>query len=77
MLASAREDYVLEVLDPALLPYDRYSPSRKVYLAFGLFAGGFLGVALVCTFVLWRNFHKALKNHALYPNKHLIVEVSS
>ena len=53
MLAKGREDFALEVLDPAVRPYDRFSPKRKKRVAFGIIAGGLLacmgliGIALI------------------------------
>lgn len=53
MLANGREEYALEILDPAVRPYDRYSPRRKRTVILGVIAGGLfscfalIGIALV------------------------------
>lgn len=41
MLANSRDQYVLEVIDPATLPFDRFSPAPKRLTVFG-FAAGFM-----------------------------------
>jgi len=67
MLASAKEEYVLEVIDPALLPFERYSPGRRTYLVLGSFAGGMLAVAMVFGQLIFNNMRAALSKHELYP----------
>lgn len=67
MLASAKEEYVLEVIDPALLPFERYSPGRKTYLILGCFVGGMLAVALVIGQLIYNSLRTALSNYELYP----------
>ncbi len=52
MLASARDEYVLEIIDPAALPYRSFTLSRKKRVVFGAIAGGLLGVFLVLARVL-------------------------
>ncbi len=52
MLASAREEYVLEIIDPAALPYRSFTLSRKKRVVFGAIAGGLLGIFLVLARVL-------------------------
>jgi uncharacterized protein involved in exopolysaccharide biosynthesis len=47
MLASARDEYVLEIIDPAALPYRSFTLSRKKRVVFGAIAGGLLGIFLV------------------------------
>jgi LPS O-antigen subunit length determinant protein (WzzB/FepE family) len=58
MLASAREEYVLEVIDPAALPYRSFNMSRKKKIVIGTVAGGLLATfALLATVMLmsmWR-----------------------
>ena len=58
MLASAREEYVLEVIDPAALPYRSFNMSRKKKIVIGTVAGGLLATfALLATVLLmsmWR-----------------------
>lgn len=67
MLANSKEDYVLEVIDPALLPFERYSPGRKTYLLMGFFAGACLAIALVFARVMLNNLQRALSKYAVYP----------
>lgn len=52
MLASAREEYVLEVIDPAALPYRSFTISRKKRVVIGAIAGLLLGTFAVLAFVL-------------------------
>ncbi len=47
MLANGREEYALEILDPAVRPYARHSPARKKLTVLAAFAGIFLSSALV------------------------------
>jgi uncharacterized protein involved in exopolysaccharide biosynthesis len=46
VLAQAREDYALRVLDPPSLPEQRWYPKRKRIVILGALAGLLLGVAL-------------------------------
>ena len=59
MLASAREEYVLEIIDPAALPYRSFNMSRKKKIVIGAAAGGLLSAFAVLAFVLlsgmWRS----------------------
>lgn len=57
MLASAREDYVFQVVDPAMVPVAIAKPNRILLIFLGTILGGFLGLILV--FV--RRFAKGLK----------------
>jgi hypothetical protein len=52
MLASAREDYVLEIIDPAALPYRSFTLSRKKRVVVGAIAGLLLGTFAVLASVL-------------------------
>jgi LPS O-antigen subunit length determinant protein (WzzB/FepE family) len=52
MLASAREEYVLEVIDPAALPYRSFNMSRKKRMVLGGIVGLLLGTFLVLASVL-------------------------
>jgi uncharacterized protein involved in exopolysaccharide biosynthesis len=47
MLANVKEDFALEVIDPAVIPEDRSSPNRKLILLFGSACGVFLGILIV------------------------------
>lgn len=52
MLASAREEYVLEVIDPAALPYRSFNLSRKKKVLIGAIAGTLLATFGVLAWVL-------------------------
>lgn len=54
MLASAREEYALEIIDPAAVPYRSFTMSRKRKVILGTFAGTFLGIFVVFSIVLAR-----------------------
>ena len=55
MLASAREEYALEVIDPAALPYRSFNMSRKKKTVFGGVAGILIASFLVMAFVFLKN----------------------
>jgi hypothetical protein len=55
MLASAREEYVLEIIDPAALPYRSFNMSRKKKILMGAFSGALLAVFVVFARVLLGN----------------------
>jgi hypothetical protein len=52
MLASAREEYVLEIIDPAALPYRSFMLSRKKRVVISALAGLLLGTFAVLAYVL-------------------------
>ena len=52
MLANAREEYALEIIDPAALPYRSHSMSRKKRIVLGAVAGSLLAVFAVLARVL-------------------------
>ena len=52
MLASAREEYVLEIIDPAALPYRSFTLSRKKRVVAGAVVGLLLGTFAVLASVL-------------------------
>jgi len=54
MLASAREEYVLEIIDPAALPYRSFTLSRKKRVVIGAIVGLLLSTFAVLAFVLIR-----------------------
>jgi len=39
-LVNARKDYIVEVVDPAIVPERKIAPRRSMYLIFGLLLGG-------------------------------------
>jgi uncharacterized protein involved in exopolysaccharide biosynthesis len=47
MLADVREEYIFQVIDPAVVPDERISPRRSVIVIVGSFAGGILAVLLL------------------------------
>ena len=63
MLASARDEYVLEVIDPAALPYRSFTMSRKKKATVGALAGLMIGVFLLFAWVfcssIWRTIAEA------------------
>ncbi|MCX2980586.1 chain-length determining protein [Halieaceae bacterium IMCC14734] len=52
MLANAREEYALEIIDPAALPYRSFNMSRKKRIAIGTVTGFLLTVFGVLAWVL-------------------------
>ncbi|QFU77168.1 chain-length determining protein [Halioglobus maricola] len=70
MLANAREEYALEIIDPAALPYRSFNLSRKRKVLFGAIAGLLVSVFLVFarltiiqmlnTILAYRREHKVL-----------------
>jgi len=62
MLANARDEFVLEVIDPAIIALDRYSPARKRMTIFGLVLGGMLTTAAVIARVMLQRFLSMLAN---------------
>lgn len=60
MLASAREEYVLEIIDPAAMPYRSFSMSRKKKIVLGAVAGGLLTVFAVLALVMFRGMLQTL-----------------
>jgi uncharacterized protein involved in exopolysaccharide biosynthesis len=47
MLADVREEYVFQVIDPAVVPDQRIFPKRPLIVVAGTLAGGFIGLLLV------------------------------
>jgi len=47
MLANVKEDFALEVIDPAVSPETREKPKRKLIVALAGVCGGFLGIFAV------------------------------
>jgi uncharacterized protein involved in exopolysaccharide biosynthesis len=52
MLANARAEFALEYIDPAVRPYDRFSPGRKKWVLMGGFGGAMLASCLVVALIL-------------------------
>lgn len=67
MLANSKEEFILEVIDPALLPFKRELPSRKIIFLLGAFVGAMLAVALVFAKLMLGNLQMALSKYQIYP----------
>jgi hypothetical protein len=52
MLASAREEYALAVIDPAALPYRSFNMSRKKKVLIGAIVGGLLATFAALAWVV-------------------------
>lgn len=63
MLASAREEYVLEIIDPAALPYRSFNMSRKKRIVIGGVAGGLLAAFAVLAGVLLMRMLQQVKDY--------------
>lgn len=62
MLVSAREEYALEVIDPASVPYRSYSVSRKKAIVAGSVAALFFSVFLILALTLAKGmFEKVIR----------------
>jgi len=66
MLASAREEYALEVIDPAAMPYRSFNTSRKFKTIVGGIVGALLALFAVLASVLIRNMLETLAAHRKY-----------
>jgi len=56
MLANARLEFALEVIDPATVPFDRFSPAPKRLTAYGLLTGAMLAIAFLIGRILFTRF---------------------
>lgn len=65
MLANGRSEYILEVLDPAVRPYARHRPNRKLISILGGAAGLLLSTSLVIGLSILARFRRALEDYAL------------
>ena len=63
MLANAREEYALEIIDPAAMPYRSFNKSRKFKTVVGGVAGGLLALFAVLASVLVRGMLATLMTH--------------
>ncbi len=61
MLANAKEDYSLEILDPAVPPVNKISPMRKKMMIMGFFFGLMSAVTFTIGAVIFNKFQIALK----------------
>ena len=68
MLASARAEYVLEIIDPAALPYRSFNMSRKKKIIFGAIGGALLATFAVLAWVLLAQMLQSIKDYRLAVN---------
>ncbi|MEH6611268.1 MAG: chain-length determining protein [Halioglobus sp.] len=73
MLANAREEYALEIIDPAAIPYRSFMMSRKMRIAIGTVAGTLLAIFAVLASVLLSGM---LQKIILYRAHHQEVDTS-
>jgi uncharacterized protein involved in exopolysaccharide biosynthesis len=52
MLARSRDEFALEYIDPAVQPYDRFSPARKKWVVLGGFTGAMLATFFIIATVV-------------------------
>jgi uncharacterized protein involved in exopolysaccharide biosynthesis len=64
MLANGRKEYILEVLDPAVRPYTRHSPNRKLICILGAVAGVLLSTSLVIALTVLGRLKNALADYS-------------
>lgn len=69
MFASAREDFALEVIDPAATPYKSFNMSRKRKMLVGAVVGLLLAVFTVFAFVLLRSMWQAIQGYREQANQ--------
>lgn len=65
MLANGRSEYILEVLDPAVRPYARHRPDRKLITILGGLGGLLLSVSLVIGLTIHGRLKRSLQDYAL------------
>lgn len=63
MFASAREEFALEVIDPAATPYKSFNMSRKRKVLLGAAVGFVLAVFVVLLFVLLHGMWQTMQNY--------------
>ncbi len=63
MLASAREEYVLEIIDPAALPYRSFNMSRKRKVLLGAIGGTLLATFAVLAWVLLAQMLQSIRDY--------------
>lgn len=74
MLANGRLEYAIEVLDPAVRPYSRYKPNRKLIVILSGIAGGLLSTSLVLMLAISGKLGTALKNYAVETDRKPVSE---
>lgn len=60
MLANAREEYAMEIIDPAAMPYKSFNMSRKRKIVLAAIAGSLLAIFVVLASVLVRGMFRTL-----------------
>ena len=70
MLASSKEEYAFEVLDPAYEPYDRFSPARKRITMLVVVGTMLISIFLVTAFVLVKRIKSTLIDYKNRLNSH-------
>ncbi len=55
MLANARDEYILKVVDPAVIPEEKFKPKRAIIVAIALLIGGTIGTFVVLISAGFRN----------------------
>ena len=63
MLANAKEEFILEVLDPAILPLDTHSASNKSFFFAGSIGGAIFTIFLIFSKILLTSIKQALAQH--------------
>jgi ABC-type multidrug transport system fused ATPase/permease subunit len=63
MLANAKEEFILEVLDPAILPLDTYSASNKSFFFIGSISGALFSIFLIFSKILLNSIKQTLAQH--------------
>ena len=56
MLANVKEDFALEVIDPAVVQEQRDSPDRKFIVSVGVLIGLLLGVFMIFFFSIFKKY---------------------
>lgn len=79
MLANAREEYAVEIIDPAALPYKSFNLSRKRKVGLATIAGALLAAFAVMAFELLRSMLDTLLTYRKFrvhsPSNHQIHHV--
>jgi uncharacterized protein involved in exopolysaccharide biosynthesis len=73
MLANAKDEFILEVLDPAILPLDTYSASNKSFFFAGSIGGALFSIFLIFSKILLTSIKQALTQH----NKIMVSKMSA
>lgn len=61
MLANSRDQFALEIIDPATIPSDRFSPAPKRLIAYGSLVGAALAITFILGRIFYTRFRKQLK----------------